>query len=272
MDVTGVALRDQQIEFFVSGQQAAAANESQRTRFATMMGTLDDDQWVTPSRCADWTVQDVVRHLVQMGEFTQQAVHAARAGERLEVFKTFDPKKTPSELVRAAAPEPPGATLADFKASTEAIVGLINSLGPDDTFLSVTPAGRQPWPRSTLHALFDSAVHERDVAVPLGVDVTIGNDEMTAIAAYQALLTSRVACMFGANTSFELQLSGASGMTVRIDGPHVQVSDQTDTGVPICTGDAVTVLDAMTGRGELTESLDAPPEVIAVLSTLRALV
>ena len=272
MEIPGVALRDQQVEFFVPGEQAAAANRSQRTRFVRMLAALDDAQWLRPTRCADWTVQDVVRHLVQMGEFTRQAVLAAKAGERIEVFKSFDPRRTPTELVRAVAPEPPSATLADFEATARAVVDLVDGLGPDDVFLSVTPAGRQPWPRSTLHALFDSAVHERDIAVPLDLDVDVDPAEMTAIAAYQVLLTSRVACMFGTQTSFELQLSGASGMTVRIDGPHVQVSDVTGSGVTVCSGDAVAVLDAMTGRGELPDVLDAPPDVLAVLSTLRAFV
>lgn len=272
MQAPGVALRDQQVELFVTAQRAAAANESQRSRLVSTLRTLDESQWRTSSRCPDWTVQDVVRHLAQMADLTRAALTGGRAGERVDAFTTFDPKKTPTDLVRSVGTQAPASTLADFERSTAALIELVNGLGPEETFLAVTPAGRQPWPRSTLHALFDSAVHERDIAAPLGINVPAGEKEMTAIAAYQVLLSSRVACMFGAQARFELELTGASGMTVTIDGPNVRLSDQLGSGATVCSGDAVRVLDAMTGRGDLSAELHAPPEVIAVLSTLVALI
>ena len=272
MDVPGVALRDQQVVFDVSAAEARAANSSQRGRLLETVRSLDDEQWHTQSRCAGWSVQDVVRHLVQMSDLMLEGIAAAHRGEKFTPFKTFDPKSTPTQLVRAAGEEEPATTAAAFERTTASLAQTLDELGDDDSLLLVSPAGRQPWPRSILQALFDSAVHERDITEPLGLTVDADVDEVGAIAAYQVLLASRVACAFGMSFAGELVLTGAPVLTVLVDGPTVSVTRTSGTGAPVCIGDATTVLDAMTGRGDLAEALDAPVEVVNGLATLRSLV
>lgn len=271
MDVPGVPLREQQVTFDITSDEARTANAAQRTRLLDTVRALTDDQWVAGSRCSVWTVQDVVRHLAQMTDLMIAGVGAARRGEKFTPFASFDPRVTPAELVRDAGEQAPAETRVDFERATTTLIGALAELD-DDSLLVPTPAGRQPWPRSVLHALWDSSVHERDITVPLGLSADGPAEEFGPIAAYQVLLASRVACMFGSSYSAELALDGAPTLTVRVDGPAVSVTRETRSGAPVGHGDVVAVLDAMAGRGELTDVLDAPAEVVAGLSTLRSLV
>ena len=53
----------------------------QRRRLAALLGELDDEQWAAPSRCAEWSVQDVVAHLVSVNQFWAFSIGAALGGE-----------------------------------------------------------------------------------------------------------------------------------------------------------------------------------------------
>ena len=52
----------------------------QRRRFVAELGALDDAQWRSPSRCEDWSVQDVVSHLVGTNQFWTVSIGAGLAG------------------------------------------------------------------------------------------------------------------------------------------------------------------------------------------------
>jgi uncharacterized protein (TIGR03083 family) len=273
MDVAGIALRDQVITFDITPREALDANAAQRRRFVDLAASLDDKHWTVASRCSEWTVQDVVRHVTQMAGVTLAALRAAQAGERFVGFTTFDPKATPKQMVRDAGPEEFGRSAQAFSTAVAELLGGFGELDPDDdSVLVITPAGRQPWPRASLHSLFDSAVHERDVAAPLGLAVEPSAAELTAIAAYQVLLAARMACWFGLPLRAELHLDGAAPLTAEISGAAVSVTRRTGSGALQAHGDAVAVLDAMTGRGELAAALDAPPDVIAALGSLSPLI
>ena len=41
----------------------------QRRRLEAMLADLATDEWAAPSRCDDWTVQDVVAHLAGVNTF-----------------------------------------------------------------------------------------------------------------------------------------------------------------------------------------------------------
>ena len=215
--------------------------------------------------------------------------------EHYTVFRDFDPKSTPSRLIADAGPEPVGETLRGFTASTAEIVTAIEELaGLDADLIVSTPAGRQPWPRAALHALFDSALHERDIlatlALPFPHDVEqaagtdaaadTGRVELAAIASYQILLTGRILCMVGIQTDLSLHLVDGPLLRLVVAGAAVIV--HTDRrhfadalpdpvrgdGCMACAGPATAVLDAMAGRGNLTDVLTGPPAAAAALSVL----
>ena len=273
MAAAGTALRDQVITFDITAREAVAANAAQRQRFVGLAEALDDAQWSAASRCATWSVQDVVRHVAQMTGVTLAALAAARAGERFEGFAGFDPRTSPDRMVRAADPQSPAETLRSYRDATADLLRSVGELDlDDDSLLVMTPAGRQPWPRATLHSLFDSAVHERDVAVPLGLPAAPERAELTAVAAYQVLIAARVTCLIGLPLHVELHLDGADPLTAHVDGSAVSVTRRIGTGAVVARGAATTVLDAMTGRGELSAVLDAPAGVIGALSSLGPLI
>ena len=272
MQITGVAMRDQDVRFAITPAQARAANDLQRQRLVDTLRDLPAADWAKPTRCSGWSVQDVVRHLAQMNGVFLDALAAAESGERFEGFRTFDPRRTPDVWVHDARGVSAVQTFADFSASTAAVLAATTTLDEDGSTQVATPAGRQPWPRAVLHTLFDSAVHERDILLAVG-EPAVRADDLATVAAYQVLLTVRIACTRGASLDCVLRLSDGVTLRVSVDGPLVSVAldPLADTAV-FGSGDAVAVLDAMAGRGALADALDAAPQVVAALSALAALV
>jgi len=268
-----VAMRDQDVRLAITPAQARAANVQQRQRLAQTLRDLPASQWASPTRCAGWSVQDVVRHLAQMNGVFLDALGAAQAGERFDGFRTFEPKRTPDVWVRELRGVSAVQTLADFEASTEAVLAASTALDADGATKVATPAGRQPWPRAMLHSLFDSAVHERDILLAIGEPAVRGAD-LATVAAYQVLLSARIACASGASLDAVLRLSDDVTIGVSVTGPVVSVAlDAPDeAGAMVGTGDSVATLDAMVGRGVLADVLEAPPNVLSALSGLVALV
>jgi len=274
----GVPLKLQDVRFTVASEDAVAAAHSQRGRLLETVRDLTADEWAAPSRCAAWTVQDLVRHLTHIGGVQADSMVAARTGERFGFFSTFDPKATPDALIKEGGPEDVGVTLGGFVASTERLLSLVDELAAaaDDALLVSTPAGRQPWHRSLLHGLFDSAVHERDIVEQLPARSTpvVGADEVRAIASYQVLLVARILAVVGAPVNLGLELVGGPSLHVVVDGPVVSVQPLDPAASPPAraSGEVNAVLDAMSGRGALADVLDGPPEVAMGLSALASLV
>lgn len=68
----------------------------QRRRMQAMLSELADDEWMTASRCAAWTVRDVVAHLVGVNAFWHASVVAGLAGSPTRILGGgFDPVTTP---------------------------------------------------------------------------------------------------------------------------------------------------------------------------------
>ncbi|HVF21119.1 MAG TPA: maleylpyruvate isomerase N-terminal domain-containing protein [Mycobacteriales bacterium] len=274
----GVPLKLQDVRFAITPAEAVAAAHSQRGRLLETVRDLTADEWSAQSRCSLWTVQDVVRHLTDIGGVQADGMEAARAGERFSYFSTFDPKATPAALIAESGPEEVGVTLDAFVRSTERLLGLVDEVAAagDDTLLVSTPAGRQPWHRSLLHGLFDSAVHERDIVEPLPARSApfVGPGEVRAIASYQVLLVARILGVVGAPVDLGLELDGGPTLHVVVDGPVVSVQPLGDDAAPAARakGEVSAVLDAMAGRGALADVLDGPPEVAMGLSALSSLV
>jgi len=272
-EYAGVGLRDQQVRFDVGADEARAANRAQRTRLLETVTGLSAADWSLPSRCAGWSIQDVVRHLAQINRVQVASVEAGLAGERFDGFRGFDPKSTPGSWLKAAGDEPAPATLAEFTRSTASALSTADQLASrGDELLVATPAGRQPWHRAILHASFDSAVHERDILEPLGRRAAADPAEVGAIAAYQLLLNARVLAVVGVQLDLALCLDPGIELRAIVDGAIVEVRrDRIGGAALVGSGPADQVLDAMSGRGDLAEAVSGPPEVATALSALRGL-
>ncbi len=165
----------------------------QRRRMAAMLAELDDGGWRAPSRCAEWSVQDVVAHLVGVNAFWQAAVTAGLAGSPTRILTGFDPAATPPLMVAPMRALSPAEVLDQFVASNEGFLATLDGL--DDASWSTaaeTPAGHVPIRLLAHHALWDSWIHERDVALPLGLTPPVESDELRSSLHYAAALGSRV--------------------------------------------------------------------------------
>ena len=81
----------------------------QRKRFVAVLEGFGPGDWAAPTRCADWSAQDVVRHLCDAN-----AIIAGTAAHSLDVAAGFDPRTTPREWLRASSRESPRDTLGRF--------------------------------------------------------------------------------------------------------------------------------------------------------------
>ena len=255
-------LREQEVRFPFD-DDAAQVNRVERARQLEVLRGVPLDEWTRPSRCAGWSVHDVVRHVVQMNEVMVGAAAAVRAGERYERMRGFDPKTTPSAWLAEAPAAEPGETLAAYERSTRAVIDAGDALGAD--VLVGSPVGRQPWPRVLLHALFDALVHERDVTEPLGRSAPYAPEQLPVLA-YALLLAARVACAFDREFAVRLDL-GEQALDVSVRGAAVDVVPA-DRGPTPLAADPLLLLDGLTGRVPLRDVLAAPDDVRAALGLL----
>ncbi|WP_194820441.1 maleylpyruvate isomerase family mycothiol-dependent enzyme [Nocardia sp. XZ_19_385] len=124
---------------------------SERLELVTLLRTLTDEEWETPSLCAGWKVRDVIGHLLydDVGALAYGAV-IARNG--------FSIDKANAYLVRKARALSTTQLVDKFEAA-------------DGTLSKYSP---------TL-ALADTLVHQQDIRRPLGRPRTISADRLKLV-------------------------------------------------------------------------------------------
>ena len=242
----------------------------QRRRFAALLADLSDDQWHAPSRCAGWSVQDVVAHLVGVNAFWRASIVAGLAGTPTRVLVNFDPAATPRLMVEPMRVLAPTDVLAEFVASNEALLEVIEGLDANGwSTLAESPPGHLPIRLIAQHALWDSWIHERDVAQPLGIPTREEPDEIHSCLRYAAALSPGLAVTNGAATAgvFAVDARDPECRFVVAVGESVTVRAEGDwSRASALRGDAVPLVEALSLRAPLPES--APPEWHALLDGL----
>jgi uncharacterized protein (TIGR03083 family) len=242
----------------------------QRRRFAAMLTALDDEQWRAPTRCAGWSVQDVVAHLVGVNAFWRASILAGLGGAPTRVLEHFDPAATPPLLIEPMRALAPGEVLAQFVDSNDALLAVVAAL--DDagwTTLAESPAGHLPIRLIAQHALWDAWVHERDVALPLGIAATDEPDEVSSSLRYAAVLSPGLAVTAGAARAGTVAVVAHDpdcAFTIDVGDQVALRSGHAPAGVPTLHGDAVALAEALSLRTPLPES--APPEWRATVAGL----
>ncbi|HXQ61933.1 MAG TPA: maleylpyruvate isomerase family mycothiol-dependent enzyme [Acidimicrobiales bacterium] len=246
----------------------------QRRRFQATLVDLDSDGWSSTSRCDGWSVQDVVAHLVGVNTFWKASVEAGLAGEATRVLVGFDPAVTPALMVDSMRELGSADVLERFVATNDALLAVFGAL--DDrgwTAVAETPVGHVPVRVLAHHALWDCWVHERDVALPLGLTPPVEPDEVRSCLRY----VSALAAAFGVSTGrtlagvFTVEANDPSDSFVMDVGHCVAVRDRGD-GVPRDAvplgGDAVALVEALSLRAPLPVSAPAPwRELVRGLAT-----
>jgi len=127
MDVaTGVVPQGDQIHIDVDPSVTLAAYVRHRRRFAAEVAALDEAALAAQSRCALWTVADVLRHCRDVDDWMQ----ALWSGNR-PPFASFDPILTPHEFVVAGRAIPDLEARDRYVASSEVMAADVGGSGPE---------------------------------------------------------------------------------------------------------------------------------------------
>ena len=229
----------------------------QRRRFLEMIQDLDPDEWSHPSRCDGWSARDVAVHLTSTNAFWEVAVRSGVAGSPTEMLARFDPVASPARMV-ADSTLSAGEVIETFAASSEALAELLIGLTDTEwTMPAEAPPGHVSVSAVVHHALWDSWIHERDIAVPLGRTPPVESDEVIACLRYVAALTPALAVTSGAAGRAGFDVSGTDPDA----GFHVEVADDVvvtagTVGSELeLTGCSVDLLEALSFRQPLEQAI-----------------
>jgi uncharacterized protein (TIGR03083 family) len=252
-------------------QAVAAAFSSQRRRMSALFHTFDDRQWQTTSRCSEWTVQQVVRHLVDAATIDGELLRGE--GPRNEGGR-IDPRTDPGKWLVASDGQSPAETVAAFDAASaaeQAALELRSRNGSDE--LLPGPYGPLHWTSLAAHLFWDAWIHERDIVAPLGLphDATPEEDRLAAL--YALAVSATAPTFVGATVTTTIALIGAQrdvyDVAASADGTRVEVVDGTcDAQV---RAELAPLVDSLAGRGPGVDAVaEGPADVIEQLGMLRA--
>jgi uncharacterized protein (TIGR03083 family) len=261
---TGAAT-DQQVRL------AREALRSQRLRLVELFGELREEEWSAPTRCPEWSVHDVVRHLCDVtvswlgllrGELPEQVG-----------MEGFDPRTTPAEWVERSAAQRPVDTLADFRRASVDLLDEVDRLVERRAAGRVPlPYGAVPWSIVVLHIFWDAWVHERDVVLALGREHESPGIESRAAATFGLVISGVPFTLLGTPLEETVVLEGDGGgrfrLEVRDETVTVTVNGE-DEASDALRGALPGVVDSLIGRApELGEVLHGPTERVQQLGML----
>ncbi len=237
----------------------------QRQRFVTVLQRFGPDDWAAPTRCADWSAHDVVRHLCDCNGI---GIAVGADDGTLDITAGFDPRITPRGWLTASAGEPPDVTLTRFVATTGELLSLARDrLAQNRRFDVRLPYGPMDWTVLLLHCFWDSWIHERDVLLARGTEHPTDDDAAGYATAYGVFIAAAVAAMLGAQVREKLSLAGDGGGVFEVDsgdGITLTATRMRTAGPP-----AAQVADALAGRADIAAVLnDLPASSRAALSPL----
>jgi uncharacterized protein (TIGR03083 family) len=236
----------------------------QRRRFVAVLRGFGPDDWAAPTRCADWSAHDVVRHLCDGNAI---AAGAGPDDRTLDLTAGFDPRITPRGWLTASAGESPEATLSRFETTTEKVLALLRArLAQGRRFDVRLPYGPMDWTVFVLHGFWDSWLHERDVLLARGTEHPTSDDATGYAVAYGLFISAAVASLFGDPVRDKLTLGGDGGGIFDLDSRGAVTL--TVTRVITAGPPAAQVTDALAGRGPTAALGDLPTSSRAALSHL----
>ena len=252
-------------------RDVAAPLVRQRARLAEIATTFTDAEWSAPSRCAAWSVRDVIAHLAGINPLYVMSAVAGLAGQPTRLMPHFDPAVSPLRMVDDIGSLSSAEVLDLFISSNAELVALAEGL--DDVGWSCSaesPLGEVSVRLLMSHALWDSWVHERDILIPLGIEPAVMADEVVASLRYVSALTQGFAFGVGmecrgrfgieaTDPDFHCVMAVEDAVSVRIARP--------DDSMPVLRGSAVELTEALSTR--LPLPADAPPEWHRVLGGLE---
>lgn len=193
---------------------------AERAALADDLADLTPEQWQTPSLCSEWTVHDVLAHLLSAAKMTPPKFFARFATAGF----TFD--KFAAKQVAVEGAGGPAATLAAFRAAQ---LRQTSPPGPKDTWLG------------------EAFVHGEDIRRPLGITRSYPLPQVTRVI---ALYARSNAIIGGKNRVAGLTLSATDtdfsvGTGPLVEGPAISLllaASGRKSALQQLTGPGVTVL------------------------------
>lgn len=239
---------------------------SQHDRIVATWGSLAPAQWGEASRNAAWTVHETARHMADvMVAMTAQTCDDPWPFEEVP----FDPNSTPDLWLARSADESPAQTLERFAAEAPRFRDTIGRrVEAGDSGTAGTPYGSAHWTMSIVHTFWDTWLHERDIAIPLGMEAPSTSPEHRLVALYALLMavvpTLRMDLEFETSVRFTGPVDMAA-TAAHSDGTITSHESAPTDGAP--SGDLAMAVDALSGRGaEVAEALPGSPELLAMLA------
>lgn len=231
----------------------------QRRRLFATLQSLTDAQWAAQSRCDQWSVQGVVTHLISTDQFWAFSLSSGLRGEPTKFLAGFDPVASPADSVAKQVALTPAEVLARYEAAFEAFAGVLASVAEDQWRGAVAeaPPGHLAVNAVVMHALWDGWIHERDIAIPLGLPLAEDDDETEAILRYAAGLSPAFyASMRGDRTGTLFIEATSPDLSLLVDcGATVRVADGALTEGPRLKGTTVDLIEGLSHRAELRHDL-----------------
>jgi len=246
-----------------------AALQLQRARLLELFRGFTAEQWQAPSRCSEWTVHEVVRHLVDAANLDGARL---RGEAPTENDGRIDPRSDPQRWLKASHGQSPDDTIAAFEAAAGSEqTALQHRVATRSTDQVGGPYGPLHWALLAAHVLWDGWLHERDIVRPLGLPHESSAEEDRLAALYGLTISSTVPALFGSSLAMTVELTGSS--------PGVYVIEATSEGTRVrvavdgtadLQADTCALLDSLAGRGEpLANVAEGPTTAIESLSILR---
>jgi uncharacterized protein (TIGR03083 family) len=251
-----------------------------RARFLGALRGLDEEGWAGPTRCTEWSVRDVVAHLVTVDGFWPVTMATARDGGELTTFLAgFDPSTSPDQFAKSATADLSTAELLERHEA--ALAGLDAFVaGLDDATWDrpcESPLGHVPARLLLAHGYWDSWLHEYDVAVPRDDAPPVTTDDLVAAAAFSLCFAALQGGLVddpdavgpgpGAPIDSCLTFSDLPGIAFHLhvgtldDG--VRVEPCASDHAPVDAGRALDLVDGLAGRSPTDAAVASLPDAVA---------
>ena len=223
-----------------------------------MLDTMTDEQWLSPSRCDGWTARDVVAHLVDVNAFWHVSIAAGLAGSPSWFLEGFDPAATPPLLVARMSALDARQVFDEFVVTSDALLEIVTDLTDEEwSTIAESPAGHVPIRLVVQHALWDCWVHERDIAVPLGIAPASEVDELGSCLRYAAVIGPVLGLGLGTTPATIVAVEAtdpAMRFVVEINESVSLRDEEAAADVACLRGDALAMVEALSLRSPMASS------------------
>lgn len=255
-----------------------------RDRLTATLRELPASEWDRPTRCEDWSVREVVGHLVVVdGFWVMTLTNALNEAAPTTMLEGFNPSNSTDAMVASTTALEISQLLDQFVDGAEALAQVIDGFESDAWEARCeSPLGHLPATCIFGHAFWDSWLHERDIFEPVGAAPAIETDELLTATRFSLQFAGLQGGLVGDPTPVGPGPERAIDVSIVFDDlPDDAIRVQIDADVritlasgaeAISAGRAIDVVEGLTGRRPLTAALDSLPAELGAQVGRAALV